>query len=69
MARRKHLPDGWETIVQRGVAYWQLLDEPQRQQLVELADFIVGSKRWEAATRLRPDRRGGRDHRGRKRRC
>ena len=49
MARRKHLPDGWETVVQRGVAYWQLLGEPERQQLVELADFIVGNKRWEAA--------------------
>ena len=49
MARRKHLPDGWESIVQRGVAYWQILNGEERDRLVELADFIVRSKRWEAA--------------------
>jgi len=49
MARRKHLPDDWESIVQRGVAYWQLLNREERERLVELADFIVASKRWEAA--------------------
>ncbi|HZX56519.1 MAG TPA: M90 family metallopeptidase [Ilumatobacteraceae bacterium] len=49
MARRKHLPDDWESIVQRGVAYWQLLNREERERLVELADFIVANKRWEAA--------------------
>src|SRR3954454_17938075 len=49
MARRKHLPDGWVSIVQRSVAYWQLLNREERERLVELADFIVASKRWEAA--------------------
>ena len=35
--------------MQRGVAYWNILDEAERQQVAELADFIVGTKRWEAA--------------------
>jgi Mlc titration factor MtfA (ptsG expression regulator) len=49
MSRRKKLPDGWEPIVERRVAYWQVLDPAERQRLAELADFIVAAKRWEAA--------------------
>jgi len=49
MARRKHLPEGWEAIVRRGVAYWNVLDVDERQRLADLADVIVASKRWEAA--------------------
>jgi Mlc titration factor MtfA (ptsG expression regulator) len=49
MARRKQLPEDWESIVRRGVAYWNVLDEHERQRLAELAEFIVATKRWEAA--------------------
>jgi Mlc titration factor MtfA (ptsG expression regulator) len=49
MSRRKHLPDGWEQIVERRVAYWQVLDVAERQRLAKLADFVVADKRWEAA--------------------
>ena len=49
MARRKQLPEDWESIVRRGVAYWNVLDEHERQLLAELAEFIVATKRWEAA--------------------
>jgi Mlc titration factor MtfA (ptsG expression regulator) len=49
MARRKHLPDGWEQIVRRGVAYWHVLDQSEQQRLEELAEYLVANKRWEAA--------------------
>jgi len=49
MSRRKQLPDGWEPIVERRVAYWKVLDPAERERLAELADFIVATKRWEAA--------------------
>jgi Mlc titration factor MtfA (ptsG expression regulator) len=49
MSRRKHLPDGWEQIVQRGVAYWRVLLPPERDRLAELADHLIANKRWEAA--------------------
>jgi Mlc titration factor MtfA (ptsG expression regulator) len=48
MARRKHLPDGWEQMVQR-VAYWHALDETEQLRLAELAEYLVANKRWEAA--------------------
>jgi len=35
--------------VRRGVAYWNVLDAEERQRLTELAEFIVATKRWEAA--------------------
>ena len=49
MARRRHLPEDWETIVRRDVAYWNVLDEHERERLAELAEHIVSTKRWEAA--------------------
>jgi Mlc titration factor MtfA (ptsG expression regulator) len=49
MSRRRHLPEGWEQIVRRGVAYWQILDEEERDRLAELAEHLVSTKRWEAA--------------------
>ena len=35
--------------MERRVAYWKVLDPAERQRLVELADFVVADKRWEAA--------------------
>jgi MtfA peptidase len=49
MSRRKHLPDGWEEIVRRCVAYWRLLEPLEQQRLVELGEHLVVTKRWEAA--------------------
>ena len=49
MSRRKHLPDSWEEIVRRYVAYWRTLDEPEQNRLAELAEHLVVNKRWEAA--------------------
>jgi Mlc titration factor MtfA (ptsG expression regulator) len=48
MARRKHLPDGWEQMVRR-VAYWHVLDESEQQRLADLAEYLVANKRWEGA--------------------
>jgi hypothetical protein len=49
MARRKHLPDDWEQIAQRRVAYWSLLSGAEQEHLAELAAHLVETKRWEAA--------------------
>jgi Mlc titration factor MtfA (ptsG expression regulator) len=49
MSRRRHLPDGWEEIVRRSVAYWHVLDQPERDRLAELGEYLVANKRWEAA--------------------
>jgi MtfA peptidase len=49
MSRRKHLPDDWEQIARRRVAYWHVLDQPEQARLAELADYLIANKRWEAA--------------------
>ena len=49
MSRRKHLPDDWEAIVQRCVAYWKVLAPHEQQRLAELGEHLVVHKRWEAA--------------------
>jgi Mlc titration factor MtfA (ptsG expression regulator) len=49
MPRRRSLAENWEQIVERRVAYWQLLSPPERQQLGDLAEQLVSTKRWEAA--------------------
>jgi MtfA peptidase len=49
MSRRKHLPEGWEQIVQRGVAYWHVLGRAEQERLAELGEHLVVTKRWEAA--------------------
>jgi Mlc titration factor MtfA (ptsG expression regulator) len=49
MARRKHLPDGWEEIVRRCVAYWRVLDPQDQARLADLGEHLVVTKRWEAA--------------------
>jgi Mlc titration factor MtfA (ptsG expression regulator) len=49
MARRKHLPDDWEQIARRRVAYWSVLSPAEQERLAELAAHLVETKRWEAA--------------------
>jgi MtfA peptidase len=49
MSRRKRLPDEWEAIVRRTVAYWRVLSGTEQERLAELAEFLVATKRWEAA--------------------
>jgi Mlc titration factor MtfA (ptsG expression regulator) len=49
MSRRKRLPDEWQEIVARNVAYWHVLGVDDRERLAEMGDFLVVDKRWEAA--------------------
>lgn len=49
MSRRRRLPDDWEQIVRRRLAYWQLLSPDERQHLGEVTGHLVSDKRWEAA--------------------
>lgn len=49
MARRRHLPVGWQQIARQRVAYWSMLDQPEQELLAELAGNIASNKRWEAA--------------------
>ena len=49
MARRRHLPPDWEQITRQRVAYWNLLTRAEQDRLGELAEFLVSTKRWEAA--------------------
>jgi Mlc titration factor MtfA (ptsG expression regulator) len=43
------MPDDWELIARRRVAYWQLLTVDEQERLAEIADHLVTTKRWEAA--------------------
>jgi Mlc titration factor MtfA (ptsG expression regulator) len=49
MPRRRHLPENWEEIARRCVAYWHVLSPDEQTRLGELADALVAGKRWEAA--------------------
>ena len=57
-------PPSWRDILTARSAQWALLDDAERERLGELADELLRTKRWEAATRLRADRRG--PHAGRR---
>lgn len=45
--------EGWPAhgldIVEQDLAVWQVLDELDRRRLLEVADHLLSSKRWEAA--------------------
>ena len=43
------MPDDWEQVARRRVAYWQLLTVDEQERLAEIADHLVTTKRWEAA--------------------
>ena len=48
-SNRHGLPDGWRQILDGRSAQWRLLDDGERTQLGELADWMLRDKRWEAA--------------------
>lgn len=43
------MPEDWEQIARRRVAYWNVLSPHERARLGELADHLVVNKRWEAS--------------------
>ena len=50
--RRAHLletpfPPGWQTILERNVAIYPLLDDPERGQLRDLVQVFIAEKHWE----------------------
>ena len=47
--RRKYLPDDWDQIARRRVAYWNMLNPVEQARLAEIAEHLVATKRWEAA--------------------
>ena len=40
-------PDSWNTILERNVAHWKLLDDGERVQLRSLVQVFVAEKQWE----------------------
>src|SRR4051812_8482068 len=47
--RNSSWSETWSAIAGRRVAYWQLLSEPERERLGDLAAQLIATKRWEAA--------------------
>lgn len=50
--RRKNIleapfPEAWTAIIERNVAHWARLDEPERARLRDLVQVFVAEKRWE----------------------
>lgn len=46
---RDGLPDGWKQILDARSAQWRLLDDDERSRLGELADWLLRTRRFEAA--------------------
>jgi Mlc titration factor MtfA (ptsG expression regulator) len=47
--RRRGLPPHGAEIVEQHLATWPLLDEDEQRRLLEIADWLLSRKRWEAA--------------------
>ena len=47
--RRRGLPTHGPALVEQHVAAWALLDDDEQKRLLELADWLLRRKRWEAA--------------------
>jgi Mlc titration factor MtfA (ptsG expression regulator) len=47
--RRAGLPANGQDIVERNLPVWQVLDDQERRRLLEVADHLLSSRRWEAA--------------------
>lgn len=47
--RRPGLPPGGRAVVEQHLAVWPLLRDHEQQLLLQLADELLASKRWEAA--------------------
>ncbi len=46
---RRGLPDDAEQIIERDLAHWAVLDDEERQRLLELTEWLLQRKHWEAA--------------------
>ena len=46
---RAGLPADGQAIIEAHVAVWQLLDEGERERLLQITDELLSRKRWEAA--------------------
>jgi MtfA peptidase len=46
---RLGLPEAWRRILDARSAAWRVLDDDERERLGELADWLLRSRRWEAA--------------------
>ena len=46
---RREWLDGWEPIVERRVPHWSLLDDTERDRLAQLIEWMLRTKRFEAA--------------------
>jgi len=46
---RAGLPANGRALIEDHVAVWQLLDEPERERLLEITDELISRKQWEAA--------------------
>lgn len=53
--RRRGLPDGGEQIIERYLAHWRWLDDAERDRLLELTDWLLRRKHWEASEGFRLD--------------
>lgn len=47
--RRRGLPPDGQALVEQHLAVWPLLDDGERQRLLQVADELLSRKRWEAA--------------------
>ena len=47
--RRTGLPEDGRALLARHLAVWQLLDEQERERLLQLTDVLLARKTWEAA--------------------
>jgi Mlc titration factor MtfA (ptsG expression regulator) len=48
-SRRRGLPEDGLAIVERHLAVWQLLDDDERERLLQITDHLLSRKHWEAA--------------------
>ncbi len=53
--RRRGLPDHGRQIIEQNLAHWQVLDETERERLLELTDWLLRRKHWEASRGFRID--------------
>jgi MtfA peptidase len=54
--RRRDWLEDWEDVVSRRLHHWSLLDGDERRRLGELVEWLVSSKRFEAARGFHLDR-------------
>lgn len=53
--RRRGLPDHADEIIEQNLAHWQALDDAERKRLLDLTDWLLRRKHWEASGGFRID--------------